>query len=90
MREANEELAHLEVLDVGKLYTEAKTADVPSGTDAFDFLPPPSPRKRVTSINGTEQLATPAECPWRVCWHRGVELSNANRLLEVGTSISSW
>ena len=38
MREANEELAHLEVLDVGKLYTEAKTADVPSGTKAFDFF----------------------------------------------------
>ena len=38
MREANDELARLEVLDVGKLYTEAESADVPSGTDAFDFF----------------------------------------------------
>ena len=38
MREANAELAQLEVMDVGKLYAEAETADVPSGTDAFDFF----------------------------------------------------
>ena len=38
MREANAELAQLEVMDVGKLYIEAETADVPSGTDAFDFF----------------------------------------------------
>ena len=38
MREANAELARLEVMDVGKLYTEAESADVPSGTDAFDFF----------------------------------------------------
>lgn len=38
MREANAELAQLEVMDVGKLYAEAETADFPSGTDAFDFF----------------------------------------------------
>ena len=38
MREANAELARLEVMDVGKLYSEAESADVPSGTDAFDFF----------------------------------------------------
>ena len=38
MREANAELAQLEVMDVGKLYAEAEAADVPSGTDAFDFF----------------------------------------------------
>ena len=31
MREANDELAHLEVRDVGKVYSEAVSADVPSG-----------------------------------------------------------
>jgi betaine-aldehyde dehydrogenase len=38
MREANDELARLEVQDVGKLFSEAVTSDVPSGTDAFDFF----------------------------------------------------
>ena len=38
MRETNAELARLEVMDVGKLYSEAESADVPSGTDAFDFF----------------------------------------------------
>lgn len=38
MRAANVELAHLEVRDVGKLYSEAVSGDVPSGTDAFDFF----------------------------------------------------
>ncbi len=41
MRAANAELAHLEVRDVGKLYSEAVSGDVPSGTDAFDFSLPP-------------------------------------------------
>ncbi len=35
--EANEELAALEVQDVGKLYSEAVSADVPSGSEAFEF-----------------------------------------------------
>ena len=38
MREANGELAHLEVRDVGKLFREAVSGDVPSGTDAFDYF----------------------------------------------------
>ena len=37
MREANDELAHLEVRDVGKLFSEAVSGDVPSGIDAFDY-----------------------------------------------------
>lgn len=35
--EANDELAALEVQDVGKLYSEAVSADVPSGAEAFEF-----------------------------------------------------
>jgi betaine-aldehyde dehydrogenase len=35
--EANEELAALEVRDVGKLYSEAVSGDVPSGSEAFEF-----------------------------------------------------
>lgn len=62
MREANAELARLEVMDVGKLYSEAESADVPSGTDAFDFLPRPSPHNQVTIINGMGQSAIPAGC----------------------------
>ena len=38
MREANDELARLEVQDVGKLYSEAVSADVPSGPDALDYF----------------------------------------------------
>ena len=38
MREANDELAHLEVRDVGKVFSEAVSGDVPSGTDAFDYF----------------------------------------------------
>jgi len=38
MREANDELAALEVQDVGKLYSEAVQGDVPSGTDAFTYF----------------------------------------------------
>jgi betaine-aldehyde dehydrogenase len=38
MRAANDELAHLEVMDVGKLYAEAESGDVPSGADAFEYF----------------------------------------------------
>ena len=38
MREAKDELAHLEVRDVGKLFNESVTGDVPSGIDAFDYF----------------------------------------------------
>ena len=35
IREANDELAHLEVRDVVKVFSEAVSGDVPSGTGAF-------------------------------------------------------
>ena len=38
LREANDELARLEVLDVGKVYSEALSADVPSGADVLEYL----------------------------------------------------
>jgi len=38
LREQNESLARLEVRDVGKLYSEAVSADVPSGAEAFEFF----------------------------------------------------
>ena len=38
LREHNDELARIEVLDVGKVYGEAVSADVPSGADAMDFF----------------------------------------------------
>ncbi len=38
LRAANDELSRLEVLDVGKLYSEAVSADVPSAADAMDHF----------------------------------------------------
>lgn len=36
--DANEELSRLEVRDVGKLYSEAVSGDVPSGAEAFEYF----------------------------------------------------
>lgn len=47
MREVNEELAHLEARDVGKIFSEAIGDDVPSGTDSFDYFV-----ARITAQNG--------------------------------------
>ena len=38
LREANEELSRLEVQDVGKVYAEAVSADVPSGPDVLEYM----------------------------------------------------
>ena len=38
LRDANDELSRIEVKDVGKLYSEAVSADVPSGADAMDYF----------------------------------------------------
>ena len=38
LREANEELSRLEVRDVGKVYAEAVSADVPSGPDVLEYM----------------------------------------------------
>ena len=38
LKAANEELARLEVKDVGKVYGEAVSADVPSGPDVLEFF----------------------------------------------------
>ena len=38
LKDANEELSQLEVRDVGKLYAEAVTGDVPSGADGYEFF----------------------------------------------------
>ena len=38
LREANDELSCLEVQDVGKVYAEAASGDVPSGPDALEFF----------------------------------------------------
>ena len=38
LMDANEELAALEVKDVGKVYSEAVSADVPSGPEALEFF----------------------------------------------------
>ena len=38
LREANEDLSRFEVQDVGKVYAEAVSADVPSGPDVLEYM----------------------------------------------------
>ena len=38
LREANDELSRLEVQDVGKVFAEAVSADVPSGPDVLEYM----------------------------------------------------
>ncbi|XDZ64839.1 betaine-aldehyde dehydrogenase [Alphaproteobacteria bacterium LSUCC0684] len=38
LRDANDELSRLEVQDVGKVFAEASSADVPSGPDVMEYL----------------------------------------------------
>lgn len=38
LRDANDELSRLEVQDVGKVYAEAASGDVPSGPDALEYF----------------------------------------------------
>ena len=38
LRDANDELSRLEVQDVGKLFSEAVSGDVPSGADAMEYF----------------------------------------------------
>jgi betaine-aldehyde dehydrogenase len=89
MREANDELAHLEVRDVGKVFSEAVSGDVPSGTDAFDYF-----AACITAQNGDfnkwdKAIGYSVRVPLGVCAGIGaVELSNADCLLEISTSIS--
>jgi betaine-aldehyde dehydrogenase len=89
MREANDELAHLEVRDVGKVFSEAVSGDVPSGTDAFDYF-----AACITAQNGDfnkwdKAIGYSVRVPLGVCaWHWRVELSNADCLLEISPSIS--
>ena len=62
MREANDELAHLEVRDVGKVLAKLSAAMCHQEPMRLTILPPVSPRKMVISTNGTRPLAIACGC----------------------------
>ena len=86
MREANAELARLEVMDVGKLYTEALCHLV---MPLIFFLPPPSPRKQVTITNGMGRLAIPAECRLACALASERGITRCDRLLKSAPALAA-
>ena len=83
LREHNQALAEMEVNDTGKPIQEAEVVDVASGADCLEYF-----AGVAGSLRG-EQIAlnnafvyTRREPHRRVRWHRLVELSDPDRLLE--------
>ena len=67
LKEANEELSRLEVQDVGKLYSEAVTGDVPSGADAFEFFAHMAATMTGTSHKWEDAIGYTRRVPVGVC-----------------------
>ena len=67
LKEANEELSRLEVQDVGKLYSEAVTGDVPSGADAYEFFANLAATMTGTSHKWENAIGYTARVPVGVC-----------------------
>ena len=67
LHEANEELSRLEVQDVGKLYSEAVTGDVPSGADAFEFFANFAATMTGTSHQWADAIGYTKRVPLGVC-----------------------
>lgn len=63
----NEELAHHEVRDVGKLYSEAVSGDVPSAAEAFEFFANLCATSHGTSHKWGDQIAYTMRVPLGVC-----------------------
>ena len=64
LHQHNEELSALEVQDVGKVYAEAVSADVPSGAEAFEFFASLCATYHGTLIAGQMLLVIPSVCLW--------------------------
>ena len=64
---ANEELSRLEVQDVGKLYSEAVTGDVPSGADAFEYFANLAATMTGTSHQWADAIGYTRRVPLGVC-----------------------
>lgn len=67
LHEANDELSRLEVQDVGKLYSEAVTGDVPSGADAFEFFANFAATMTGTSHQWADAIGYTKRVPLGVC-----------------------
>ena len=67
LKDANEELSRLEVQDVGKLYSEAVTGDVPSGADAFEFFAHMAATMTGTSHKWEDAIGYTRRVPLGVC-----------------------
>ncbi len=67
LQEANEELSRLEVQDVGKLYSEAVTGDVPSGADAFEYFAHLAATMTGTSHQWADAIGYTKRVPLGVC-----------------------
>lgn len=67
LREQNEMLSKLEVQDVGKAYSEAVSADVPSGADAFEFFASLCATYHGTSHKWPEAIGYTYRVPLGVC-----------------------
>ena len=65
--ENNDALAAEEVRDVGKLYSEAVSADVPSGAEAFEFFASLCAVSHGTSHKWKDQIAYTMRVPLGVC-----------------------
>lgn len=67
LHDANEELARLEVQDVGKLYSEAVSGDVPSGADAFEYFANLAATMTGTSHQWADAIGYTKRVPLGVC-----------------------
>ena len=67
LHDANEELSRLEVQDVGKLYSEAVTGDVPSGADAFEYFANLAATMTGTSHQWADAIGYTRRVPLGVC-----------------------
>ena len=67
LRDHNEALSALEVRDVGKLYSEAVSADVPSGAEAFEFFAALAATYHGTSHKWSDAIGYTMRVPLGVC-----------------------
>ena len=67
LHEANEELSRLEVQDVGKLYSEAVSGDVPSGAEAFEYFANLCATMTGTSHKWSDAIGYTRRVPLGVC-----------------------
>ncbi|MGB0810157.1 MAG: aldehyde dehydrogenase family protein, partial [Candidatus Puniceispirillaceae bacterium] len=67
LHQHNEELSALEVQDVGKVYAEAVSADVPSGAEAFEFFASLCATYHGTSHRWPDAIGYTQRVPLGVC-----------------------